>query len=167
MAEHDTAGKHGLIISVVLLAHRLASLVPSHPWFQISSPKLLGWLTTRASQLPHDNTNKLTFVPSELKSSWASAQSDQSLRCSHGETLVPQLPTECTAKTDQTGQMPRLIWVLSGRIDHFVDSVLRQFIYGSLKQTFSGSAMRMRQWMRAQSAWEDGTVGVAFILMRF
>ena len=30
---------------------------------------------------------------------WASAQSDQSLRCSHEETVGPQLPIERTAKT--------------------------------------------------------------------
>ena len=34
-----------------------------------------------------------------LRSDWASAQSDQSLRCPHEETLGPWLPTECTAKT--------------------------------------------------------------------
>ena len=34
-----------------------------------------------------------------LRSAWASAQSDQSLRCPHEETLGPQLPTERTVKT--------------------------------------------------------------------
>ena len=34
-----------------------------------------------------------------LWSAWAFAQSDQSLRCPHEETLGPQLPIECTAKT--------------------------------------------------------------------
>ena len=33
------------------------------------------------------------------RSAWASAQSDQSLRCPHQETLGPQLPIERTAKT--------------------------------------------------------------------
>ena len=50
-----------------------------------------------------------------LRSAWASAQSDQSLRCSHEKSLCPQLPIERTAKTDQTGRMPRLIWVFAGR----------------------------------------------------
>ena len=49
-----------------------------------------------------------------LRSAWASAQSDQSLCCPHEETLGPQLPIGRTAKTDQTGQMPRRIWVLVG-----------------------------------------------------
>ena len=34
-----------------------------------------------------------------LRSAWASAQSDQSLRCPHEETLGPKLPIERTAKT--------------------------------------------------------------------
>ena len=34
-----------------------------------------------------------------LRSAWASAQSDQSLRCPHEETLGPLLPTERTEKT--------------------------------------------------------------------
>ena len=54
-----------------------------------------------------------------LRSAWASARSDQSLRCPHEETLGPQLPIERTAKTDQTGRVPRdkltnFIWSLHG-----------------------------------------------------
>ena len=54
-----------------------------------------------------------------LKSSWASAQSDQSLRCLHEETLGPQLLIECTVKPVQTEQMPRLLCVFTGCTDHF------------------------------------------------
>ena len=32
----------------------------------------------------------------------------------------PKLHIKCTAKTDQTGQMPKLIWVFSGGTHHFV-----------------------------------------------
>ena len=46
----------------------------------------------------------------EDRSAWASAQSNQILRCPHEETLGRWLPTEHTAKTDQTGWMPRLIF---------------------------------------------------------
>ena len=35
----------------------------------------------------------------KLRSAWASAQSDQSLRCPHEESLGPWLPIERTAKT--------------------------------------------------------------------
>ena len=56
----------------------------------------------------HDKINKMTFVPSE-RLAWASAQFDQSLPSMHEEALGPRLPINFTAKTDQTGQMPRLI----------------------------------------------------------
>ena len=46
-----------------------------------------------------------------LRSAWESAQSDQSLRCPHKESLGPELHIE----SDQTGRMPRLIWVFAGR----------------------------------------------------
>ena len=40
---------------------------------------------------PHDKTNKMACAPSEdsNQSAWASAQSDQSLRCPHEESLDP------------------------------------------------------------------------------
>ena len=47
-----------------------------------------------------------------LRSAWASTQSDQCLCCTH----QVQLTIERTAKTDQTGQMPRLICVFAGRM---------------------------------------------------
>ena len=50
-----------------------------------------------------------------LRSAWASAQSDQRLRCPHEEALGAWLYLEHTAKTDQTGQMPKLIGVFAGR----------------------------------------------------
>ena len=49
-----------------------------------------------------------------------------SFHCPHEETFGPQLPTEHTLKTDQTGQMPRLIQVFAGHTDHFVSFVMRQ-----------------------------------------
>ena len=67
---------------------------------------------------PHDKTNKMACAPSEDSDQPGHhAQSDQpghlpsliSLRCPHEESLGPKLPIECTAKTDQTGQIPRLI----------------------------------------------------------
>ena len=54
---------------------------------------------------PHDKTNKMACSPSE-----DSDQPDQSLRC-------PSLATHWahSEDSDQTGQMPRLIWVFAGR----------------------------------------------------
>ena len=42
---------------------------------------------------------KRLCVQRKLRSAWASAQSDQSPRCPHEETLGSYLPTERTAKT--------------------------------------------------------------------
>ena len=49
-----------------------------------------------------------------LRSAWAFAQSDQSLRCPQEESVRPYLPIECIVKTDQTRWMPRLIWIFAG-----------------------------------------------------
>ena len=53
---------------------------------------------------PRDKTNKIACAPSEDLD-----QCDQSLRSPHDESLGPWLPIKRTAKTDQTGRMPRLI----------------------------------------------------------
>ena len=37
----------------------------------------------------HDKINKMAYVPSDDRSAWASAQSDQSLRYQHEESLDP------------------------------------------------------------------------------
>ena len=59
-----------------------------------------------------------------------SAQSDQSFRCLHEESLGPYLPTERTIEnSDQTGRMPRLILVFAGCKYHFVGLVMRWLIY--------------------------------------
>ena len=72
-------------------------------------------------ETPHDKTNKMACAPSK--------DSDQpsliSLCCPHEGSLGPKLSIKHTAKTNQTGQMPRLIW----HICHFVGFVMRQLIY--------------------------------------
>ena len=37
----------------------------------------------------YDKTNKMSVRPAKTQITWASAQSDQSLRCPHEETLDP------------------------------------------------------------------------------
>ena len=62
-------------------------------------------------------------VPSEdFRSAWASAQSDQSLSCALNGQLRTQAFFMRTSKTDQTGRMPRLIWVFAGQTCHIVSS---------------------------------------------
>ena len=73
----------------------------------------------------HEKNNKMTFATSE--------DSDQpgriNLRFPHEETMSPQLHIERTAKTDQTGWMPRLIRVFAGHTDNFVGFVVRWLIF--------------------------------------
>ena len=60
-----------------------------------------------------------------LRSAWASAQSDQSLRCPHQETLGILLPIERTAKTlIRLGGCPG--WSFAGHTVHFVGFVMRR-----------------------------------------
>ena len=70
----------------------------------------------------------MVFVPSEDSDQPGHPPSLISLRCLHEETLGSQLPIERTAKTDKTGQLPRLIWVFAGRKCHFVGFVTRGLI---------------------------------------
>ena len=53
-----------------------------------------------------------------------------SLHCLHEETLGPKLPNERTVTTlDQTGRMPRLIWVFAGCTCHFVGFVRLHIVF--------------------------------------
>ena len=48
---------------------------------------------TEQFELPHDKNQQNDCVPNQP----GQAQSDQSLRCPHEESLGPYLPTECAA----------------------------------------------------------------------
>ena len=56
------------------------------------------YVTLKLSRLVTKQT-KWLCAQQRLRSAWASAQSDQSLRCPHEESLGPYLPIERTAKT--------------------------------------------------------------------
>ena len=45
------------------------------------------------------------------------------------KNIGPSLPIERTVKTDQTGRMPRMIWVFPGCTCHFVGFVLRWLFF--------------------------------------
>ena len=66
------------------------------------------WAATRQNQ-------QSDCAPSEDSDQPGHPPSDQHLRCPHEESLGPQLPIERIAKTDQTGRIPRLIWVFPER----------------------------------------------------
>ena len=97
----------GFAVRLALVARRLSCNVQMYTW-------AASW----------QNQQNSLCAQRRLRSVWASTQSDQSLRCPHEKTLGPQLPIEHTAN-DQTGRMPRLIWVFAGRKCHFVGFVMR------------------------------------------
>ena len=61
------------------------------------------------------NQHNVMCTERRLRSVWASAQSDQTLRCALNGYLKTQAFFMRTAKTDQTGRTPRLIWVFTGQ----------------------------------------------------
>ena len=63
-----------------------------------------------------------------LRSTWASAQSVQSLLCPHVKLKSLAIIRAHSEAADQTGWMPRLIWVFAGRKGHFVGFVMRRLI---------------------------------------
>ena len=61
---------------------------------------LVGHSLLKKYEPSHDKNQQNDFCAQRrLKSAWAPAQSDQSLRCPHEEILCHQLPIERTAKT--------------------------------------------------------------------
>ena len=65
----------------------------------------------------HDTTKptKWVCVKRRLRSAWASAQSDQSSICAQWVAKDPRFLHADSEDSDQTGWMPRLIWVFTGR----------------------------------------------------
>ena len=68
-------------------------------------------------------------VQRRLRSAWASAQSDQSSLCAQWVAKDPNFLHVDSEDYDQTGRMPRLIWVFAGRTCHFVAFVMRWLIW--------------------------------------
>ena len=61
-----------------------------------------------------------------LRSVWASAQSHQSSLCAQWVAKDPSCLHADSKDSDQTGRMPRLIWVFAGRTCHFVGFVMKR-----------------------------------------
>ena len=94
----------------------LQSTLNSHCWLFFFIPFCFAFpsfenFKLKLKSYESDKTNKMMCTQRKLRSAFTSAQSDQSLRCPHEETMGPWLFLECTAKTDHTGQMPRIVWV--------------------------------------------------------
>ena len=58
---------------------------------------------------------KWVCAQQRLRSAWASAQFDQSSLCAQWVAKDPRFLHEDSEDSDQTGRMPRLIWVFAGR----------------------------------------------------
>ena len=63
-----------------------------------------------------------------FRSAWASALSDQCLLCAQRVARDQSFLHADSKDSDQTGRMPRLIWVVSSRTSHTVGFVMRWLI---------------------------------------
>ena len=76
----------------------------------------------------HEKTNKLTCAPIErkLRSAWASAQSDQSLRslCAQWIAMNTRVLHADSDGSSHTVRKSSQIWVFAGRTGHFVGFVM-------------------------------------------
>ena len=79
----------------------------------------------KTKELPHDKTKKITVRPAKTHISLGIRPVNESLLCGQWvakDTVILQADSE---DSDQTGQLPRLIWVFAGRTCHFVGFVMR------------------------------------------
>ena len=75
-------------------------------------------------------TNKMTCAPS--KDSDQPGHPPSLIRLFHvclKNAWVPSYPLGAELRLDQTGRMPRLIWVFAGRTCHFLGFVMRPLIF--------------------------------------
>ena len=82
-----------------------------------------------------------------LGSAWAFAQSDQSLRCPHEESLNPYLPTERTAKT-----LIRLGGCLHWAHSHIVGFVTRRLILFYIRRIKRSNQCINSNWLSKKIA---------------
>ena len=85
-----------------------------------------------------------------LRSAWISAKSDQSSLCAHCVAKGPSYLHANSEDSDQTGQMPRLIWVFAGCTCHFVGFVMRYYFVWFLTRhvLFTGLYSFWRNWQK-------------------
>ena len=80
----------------------------------------------KLNEPPQDKTNKMMCAQQRLRSAWASTQSDQSSLSAWRNLGSLSTHWVHSEDSDQTGWMPRLIWVFTGRTGHFVGFVMRR-----------------------------------------
>ena len=75
---------------------------------------------------PHDKTSKMTYVPSKDSDQPGHPPRSESSLCAEWVAKDQSFLHADSEYSDQTGQMPRLIWVFAGRTCHFVGFVMLQ-----------------------------------------
>ena len=80
---------------------------------------------------PHDKTNKMICAPSDNSDQPGHPLSvlNGSSQCAQWVAEDPMFLHVDSEDSDQTGRMPRLIWVFAGCTDHFVGFVMRWLIF--------------------------------------
>ena len=116
-----------ILISWVNLWHfiKLSCTVQELRWFSLSDFTFftndLTQTGLRKSPSRHtwaaswQNQQSGMYAQRRLRSAWASAWSDQSLRCPHEETLGPYYPLSAQRRLWSDWRMTRLIWVFAER----------------------------------------------------
>ena len=94
-------------------------LTPVTYWPVNLSPIRLLWLEVVAVMYPHmsclmSKPTKWLCAQRRLRSAWASAQPDQSSLCALWVAKDQRFLHADSENSDQTGRMPRLIWVFAG-----------------------------------------------------
>ena len=104
-----------------------------HSWRAASKTKLLKflWLSMNIKKWATSWRNQQSGICTQrrLRLAWASTQSDQSSLCTQWVAKDPGFLQADSEDSDQTGRMPRLIWVFAGRTCHFVGFVMRWLKY--------------------------------------
>ena len=104
-------------------------------WLLYPRPKLQqAWQysgpQTKKSEPPHCKTNKMTVQPEKTQISlgihpvWT-----ESSLCAQWTAKDPSFLHKNSEDSDQTGRMPRLIWVFPGHTCHCVGFVMRRLIW--------------------------------------
>ena len=106
-----------------------------------------------------------------FRSAWESAQTDQSSLCVHWVVQDSSFLHADSKDSDQTGRMPRLIWVFAGRTCHFVGFAMRQpvLMHSNMsryarKRTFGHVRPAKSQIsLRICTVWSESSLGAFWI----
>ena len=95
--------------------------IQSHDHWRFPTISLLSTIFYTGKEHVQNNCRLMTkptkwlCAQRRLRSAWASAQSGQSLLCAYWVDKEPSFLHADSEDSDQTGWMPRLIWVFAGR----------------------------------------------------